>query len=1738
MNPNFTIGSTLALDVSEFIRGMKTSEEFADRALSNISDAARRYLGAGGLLYSFNKANQVAMQFGQVMADTSAITELSVEKMATSLKRLDNVLGEPARTGYTLYETISAGIKGTEDELIKFVEVSGKAAKVIRSDVYTTSNALTTMMHAYGVAAADSQQFVDLLYTTVKEGKAHGDELSRTLGLVMNNASEAGVSMRDLMGSIAALSRTMTTSNAMISLNQLMNSFLGPTAEAKRIAREFGIELSVQAIQSKGFAAVMEDIHNKVGGNAEAIKSLFGNIRAARGALALTGSQYENFIEILEQFDESAGKGEQAFKKQTETMQASAERFRNSVKKMAISIGDDLEGLTKTVYKTAEAVTTGFSDIDGAIKGLFSSFGKDINQAKPGSFLDFLKNVDELTAKWSRFFIYMQIGVSAAKSLRTAIVLTMDTMKKLEAERKRIEDNKAAAKLKEGADRAREAATGAAADGAKTATSKTASASSKIAADMKMSTGEMEHTLREMKFTFNKITKDLIKILRHADDTSVQVKSMENELKYTQKEFSNLVKQIIKINRSLESLTQGAAEPQRRIEECMASMRRFRGAIETVKTRLNTLAGILERMPEAQLNPAVANSQRVSKAATAIRNNLARMAATLEKVSVSLAPSDETKKALPAIVMQIGASVRGMSSALNKVAKSMQSSVDSLGRSVMFASTVTTNVKLLERRLQQLNKALSSKSPAVVATAPVTKTAPTTKTTTSTAKPKTVPEASATKVTKSAETAVPSVDPVAPVKAPVAPVQAPAASRLSEDELHKALYPAPPAVVATAPVTKTAPTTKTTTSTAKPKTVPEASATKVTKSAETAVPSVDPVAPVKAPVAQKTPAFYSPWPRQQDQDSAFSDLRERIKGKTGIGGDLGSGTIIDVNLSDEAVKEGILEGTKQAYPEKRDMAAYFQKGMKDAAEESKEAATIGWKGAISGFAKAGMAVWGMVSAVQIGWSIGKQISDKFKFEESRLYMAIADLTVGKTAGSTRKEQQSTEDYNTRMMATSAAKRIELLYKQDRINAIKRDKMLEQVSRAYSASGEEAKRILDNLNTSLDKLGNVIANEIEQYGYSVVKLMKARDSAAEAYNKQAERLRDMEEGKEGGGYSKKQKTDIQSALSSMLDMAPDEEAVQKLNTMVQGKLGVAWHIEGTVRDALQSIGIGGGSDAPAKAAVQKAWRESLKKLMESKGPVSMDDIDASVSIRGILKGMTEEEAKGMDVPLFSDEMKKKLFEILNPKSDLAHEARILAELEQQMKEAETNLIVGQINRVADTYAEGLLKLVSPTSMEEINAAVKSGFSPTATSAISYQLQQQEADMAQASFSRYQEEMNKFMEGDEFKSKSQQEQERIKRSLNFSIRNRYNEILKANEAAARAAAQMISSLMEQAEKKIEETTREFRYKGQERWSASQFGINVQAQTGRYRAFEGMAKELDTQKSELTSLTGKHVTINATKRIAENLANRIRSEMAEFDYPEEQAMAMESHLKRLEQIAKVASSGKLEDVRPLIQSTLANLDSLSGDIKTGLAQAMESMLGARFAEISGRSNIAGAWSQVAERRQQLGMITQDEMVRTQTKYLLQQMQEEIRTRRLLVQESGKQTLAYAESTEKILGFKSAIKEIQDSVIDRRRELQSGAMGAVQSMIGGKIDSTNLHHAMQIMGMVAGPAALARLTAPPLDSVAPWSLNKAQGAQRALSESLDSYIMSQRYEQANVGKTVAQIYNFIRSNNAIVLR
>ena len=68
--------------------------------------------------------------------------------------------------------------------------------------------------------------------------------------------------------------------------------------------------------------------------------------------LVLTGAIWDNFIDVLHEFDRTAGEAEGAFKTQTETTQASAERMRGSLLiSCKITVGSDMEGLVKTFYK-------------------------------------------------------------------------------------------------------------------------------------------------------------------------------------------------------------------------------------------------------------------------------------------------------------------------------------------------------------------------------------------------------------------------------------------------------------------------------------------------------------------------------------------------------------------------------------------------------------------------------------------------------------------------------------------------------------------------------------------------------------------------------------------------------------------------------------------------------------------------------------------------------------------------------------------------------------------------------------------------------------------------------------------------------------------------------------------------------------------------------------------------------------------------------------------------------------------------------------------------------------------------------------------------------------------------------------------------------------------------------------------------------------------------------------------
>lgn len=360
----FDLLARVSADVSPFNTAFDTSSESVDSALSSIYQSARRWLGAGGVAGIFYGAAASANEFSQIIADISAITDLQISKIERSLIQLDNVFGKPSHAANTFYETISSGVRGTTDEVAEYVKAVGKASTTIRADIENTGNAMTTLTNAYDLSIRDTQKLVDFLYLTVREGKAHGDELARTLGLVINNAAEAGVSLNELGAAIAILSRTQSASQSMIGLNQMLNSMIKPTLQATAEARKWNIELGAASLQAKGFTAMLQELHDKVGGNVEALEKMFGNIRAGRAVLSLTGRQFDNFITTLGEFERGVGSGEEAFTKQIDTAYKDLVRLRAQTEKTLVQIGTDVEPVTRAIYGVSEAVLKGFSDTE------------------------------------------------------------------------------------------------------------------------------------------------------------------------------------------------------------------------------------------------------------------------------------------------------------------------------------------------------------------------------------------------------------------------------------------------------------------------------------------------------------------------------------------------------------------------------------------------------------------------------------------------------------------------------------------------------------------------------------------------------------------------------------------------------------------------------------------------------------------------------------------------------------------------------------------------------------------------------------------------------------------------------------------------------------------------------------------------------------------------------------------------------------------------------------------------------------------------------------------------------------------------------------------------------------------------------------------------------------------------------------------------------------------------------
>lgn len=360
--------------------------------------------GAGVVALSV-KAIQLGTDFDREMRNIQSISRQTDGEIATLgqgfLEMSSNIsmtTDSATALANAFYFIQSAGYSGADAQTI--LEVSTKAASAGLTDTNVAAKAILATLSAYGQGAQDAAHVSDVLFKTVDLGVITFDELSTQIGDVVNTAATLNVSIEEVGGAITEMTRKgISGAEAVTALNQLLLQFISPSQKMQDAAKAMGVDLSLDAIRTKGLQDALMDIE-KIGGP-NAMLTLFGdNVRALKAALSLTGENAADFNDIMQQMGDVTGRTNEAFAVQTQSLAAYKKNVQNVFTNLGIGFAEAIKPSLLNVGKQISDFVTAnkpqleglFASLATVIAGFSENFGPWLEQNGP-KLIEFLQKM-------------------------------------------------------------------------------------------------------------------------------------------------------------------------------------------------------------------------------------------------------------------------------------------------------------------------------------------------------------------------------------------------------------------------------------------------------------------------------------------------------------------------------------------------------------------------------------------------------------------------------------------------------------------------------------------------------------------------------------------------------------------------------------------------------------------------------------------------------------------------------------------------------------------------------------------------------------------------------------------------------------------------------------------------------------------------------------------------------------------------------------------------------------------------------------------------------------------------------------------------------------------------------------------------------------------------------------------------------------------------------------------------
>lgn len=386
-------------NVDKVTREMKKSqnqiEKWKNKSVKAMDNVIKKSVKVGAAIGAAVGAVAVKVGFeGMKELDEGAAKVKSIAGNSLELKKIQGeLLKSSTKTGVAVnelaesqYSAISSGVKASES--IDAAVQSTKLAKAGFTDSDSALKLMTSTMNTFGLEGkAAMEEISDKMLITQNLGVTTVQELSGSLGGVTPIAKAAGASIDDVLSSVASLTKGgQSTEMAVTNLKGIMTSVIKPSKEAADTAKQLGIDFSVSAIKSKGFANFLEEIKEKTGGNTEVMGKLFSNTRALNGVLALTSDEgMKSFNNTMEAMKNSTGATDEAYETMTNTVGFKLDKLKNTSKNIFTSMMNTQSGL---IGEYIDKMETWVNNNEEKIQQWVQSIGEGVTKM-----VDFIKSV-------------------------------------------------------------------------------------------------------------------------------------------------------------------------------------------------------------------------------------------------------------------------------------------------------------------------------------------------------------------------------------------------------------------------------------------------------------------------------------------------------------------------------------------------------------------------------------------------------------------------------------------------------------------------------------------------------------------------------------------------------------------------------------------------------------------------------------------------------------------------------------------------------------------------------------------------------------------------------------------------------------------------------------------------------------------------------------------------------------------------------------------------------------------------------------------------------------------------------------------------------------------------------------------------------------------------------------------------------------------------------------------------